>query len=283
MSTSIPTCLAVIQAVLIVTTALEPGTYIYEAVDCTIAFEVDENFNATLIVESHFKPGASGMDFSLPLSLPPVPLVSDDGNKTYSYDLQRADPHLPSSHLFDMIKLVFSAAGWVDMDDDTFPPAGTKTEDFTVITHVDPNAISIKFRGEPIILMKNGRNVVAGKYVYKSPTPPKFKLVYKIRHDGGVRIRAKCGKRGTPRFHFQLFDHFGPGDISKYYTVEPKVLKARSKQYVWDDVLEWVLRACPERSRYLQPDDLKRVVVANKTTIFVLFRESRLGLTRVSP
>ncbi|KAF4716580.1 hypothetical protein FOZ62_010415 [Perkinsus olseni] len=281
MSNSIPTWLAVIQAVLIVTTALEPGTYIYEAVDCTIAYEVDDSLYATLTVQSHIKPGASG--FSLPLDLPPVPLVSDDGNKTYSYDLQRADPHLPLSHLFDMVKSTFSMTGWVDLNDDTFPPVGTKTGDFTVITYESPNAISIKFRGKPIILMRNGRNVVAGKYVYKSPTGPRFKLAYKISHDGDVRIRARCGKRGTPRFHFQLFEHFGPGDISKYYTLEPKVLKASSPQYVWDHVLEAVRRACPERARYFQPDDLKRVVVANETTIFVHFRESRLGLTKVSP
>ncbi|KAF4651641.1 hypothetical protein FOZ61_010313 [Perkinsus olseni] len=219
---------------------------------------------------------------SKPTTLPPVPLVSDDGNKTYSYDLEKADTLYPKDHLFKMIKLLFSAAGWVDMDDDTFPPAGTKTEDFTVITHVDPNAISIKFRGEPIILMKNGRDAVPGKYVYKPPTRPKFKVAYKIRHDGGVRIRVKCGKRGTPRFHFRVSERFGLGNISKYYAVEPKMLKASSTQYVWNDVLKAIRAACPSKAPPMRPDDLKHVVVANETTIFVQFHGSRLPLTKVS-
>ncbi|KAF4680883.1 hypothetical protein FOZ63_010389, partial [Perkinsus olseni] len=176
----------------IFTTALEPGTYIYEAVDCTITYRVEADLKAIFTLKTHVKPGPwAAVDFLTTFTLPPVPLVSDDGNKTYSYSLRRAVPPRTIHDLFTGVRLAFRGAFWITPVDDSFPPAGTKDGDFTVITYETPYAISINFRGKPIILVRNGRNAVAGKYVYRSSTHPRFKLAYRIRRDGSVRIRAK--------------------------------------------------------------------------------------------
>ncbi|KAF4688027.1 hypothetical protein FOZ60_003250 [Perkinsus olseni] len=284
MSNSIPTWLAVIQAVFIFTTALEPGTYIYEAVDCTITYRVEADFKAVFTLKTHVKPGPrAAVDFLTTFTLPPVPLVSDDGNKTYFYSLRRAVPPRTIHDLFTGVKLAFQGAFWITPADDSFPPAGTKDGDFTVITYETPYAISINFRGKPIILVRNGRNAVAGKYVYRSSTHPRFKLAYRIRRDGSVRIRAKCEKRGTPRFHFRLSERFGPHQTSKYYAAESRRLPGSSSDDGWNKVFDAVRRACPSKSRLVESDDLKQVVAANETTIFVKFQRSRLPLARVSP
>ncbi|KAF4672156.1 hypothetical protein FOL46_009389 [Perkinsus olseni] len=89
----------------------------------------------------------------------------------------------------------------------------------------------------------------------------KVKLVYKVRDDGVVLIRVKCGRSGTRRFRFKLSERLGA-----------------QRTFNWDDLLKAVKRACPDIP--LVADDLNKVVFATDRTIYVPFRGTRVALTK---
>ncbi|KAF4688012.1 hypothetical protein FOZ60_003235 [Perkinsus olseni] len=270
----VPTRLLVAQALVLATTAQKVGTFVYRAQTFNFTYKVDEEHKATFSYSGFpwwWNPDDSGDSTGLlsHYSSGPHPL-RQVGPSTYTVDFKGSE--LGARGFHDALEHSLTTHGVIDVPDD-----GIQPDDLINLNYESVDCISTNFLGVKILFMRVGHSWSAGKFEYRSPDRPRFKLVYKIRADGDVRIRVKRGRSGTRRFRFKLSERLGAQRTFKYYVLE-QVERRRSHDQ-WDDLLKYVKRICPEKS--LKPGDLKQLFVASDNTINVQLEGDLLTLTRV--
>ncbi|KAF4742332.1 hypothetical protein FOZ63_008298, partial [Perkinsus olseni] len=251
----VPTRLMVAQSLVLATTAQKVGTFVYRAQTFNFTYKVDEEHKATFSYSGFpwwWNPDDSGDSTGLlsHYSAGPHPL-RQVGLSTYTVDFKGSELGVRGFH--DALKHSLTTHEVIDVPDD-----GIQPDDLINLNYESVDCISTNFLGVKILFMRVGHSWSAGKFEYRSPDRPRFKLVYKIRDDGNVRIRVKRGRSGTRRFRFKLSERLGAQRTFKYYVLE-QVERRRSHDQ-WDDLLKYVKRICPEKS--LKPGDLKQLFVA---------------------
>ncbi|KAF4716579.1 hypothetical protein FOZ62_010414 [Perkinsus olseni] len=258
------------------TSAQEIGEYIHEAEDFTMTYRVNEDYKAVFEFSARPRLGSSPDGTSTTFSMQVFPLGYMKSSTYYHH--VGWDIRLPSlTDLHTAIGRCLRAAGVIGSDS-TSPPADIQKSDLRYLFRTPDDFLLTRFLNKEILFMRVTRNWSPGKFVYRSPTRPKVKLVYKVRDDGDVMIRVKCGKGGTRRFRFKLSRRLGAQRTFKSYDVEQ--VKGRKSRHSWENLLMAVKRVCPGIS--LVADDLYKVVFATDRTIYVPFRGTRVALTRYS-
>ncbi|KAF4688241.1 hypothetical protein FOZ62_007162, partial [Perkinsus olseni] len=259
MMSFVPTWLMVAQALVLTTTAQKVGTFVYGARTFNFTYKVDEKHQVTFSYDGFPGPWWWNPDDSSPTtgllshySSGPHPLAQV-GPSTYTIDFK--DSELGARAFHNDVEYSLSNHGVIERDD---PDDSIQPSDLITLKYESADSISTNFLGVKILFMRVGQSWSAGKFEYRSPDRPRFKLVYKIRDDGDVKIRPKCGRRGTHRFRFKLSERLGQQWTSKYYVLE-EVERRRSHDRL-HDLLKYVKHVCPGKS--LKADDLEQVVVA---------------------
>ncbi|KAF4696137.1 hypothetical protein FOZ63_010825, partial [Perkinsus olseni] len=164
---------------------------------------------------------------------------------------------------YKIIEKALLDAGRIEHDD-SYPPAGIQTGDFTEIHYNSGDSLLMNFRGASIEFVRVARSLSVGKFEYREETAPHLTLSYHIFPTGIVGIQASCGGQPTGRLPFRLVRRES-GRPYVYYELESV------GQGTLYDLLARVQYACPEK-QVVFPDlidvaDLSSVTFRTDNTI----------------
>ncbi|KAF4650234.1 hypothetical protein FOL46_001124, partial [Perkinsus olseni] len=267
-----PACLVVALLVLL-TTAQDVGEYIHYGEDHFIVVGVEAQtavlgFYATAepLSLSRPNPPCTGRSFGR------FPLTKIGGSN-YTVDFS-------SGSLRGWYKVIEKAlldAGRIEPDD-SYPPAGIQTGDFTEIHYNSGDSFLTNFRGASIEFIRVARSLSVGEFGYREETAPHLTLSYHIFTTGIVGIQATCGGQPTGRLPFRLVRR-ETGRPYVYYELESV------GQGTLYDLLARVQYACPEK-QVVFPDlsdvaDLSSVTFRTDNTIVVTLEGAAVALGTV--
>ncbi|KAF4672154.1 hypothetical protein FOL46_009387 [Perkinsus olseni] len=157
-----------------------------------MSYRVNEDYEAVFEFSARPRPGFSPDGTSTTFSMQ-VFLLGYMKSSTYYHHVGWDIPFSSLTNLHPAIGRSLRAAG-----------ESLFKSDLRYLIRTSDDFLRTHFLNKEILLMRVTQGMSPGKFVYRSPTRPKVKLVYKIRDDGDVMIRVKCGRTATRRFRYKL-------------------------------------------------------------------------------
>ncbi|KAF4689350.1 hypothetical protein FOZ63_008145 [Perkinsus olseni] len=237
MMNSVPTWLLFASA-LVISTAQDVGTFLHVTPLFKMFYAVNEEHEATLtVVVPSVLVTRGDRTFEAYFNRGPNPLRKVE-DFTYTVDFESSESGSDDWH--EALETFLVNTGVLESDE-IYSPDDTQPRPLTTLNYTGGDEFSVNFRGEEILFLRLGRNLVPGEYVYKEV--------------GGVLV--ECKRRSTSRFGHMLYR------------------RNRGLQYTYHVV------ESAGRGKRVLPDDFSRVVVASNKTIYVEFEGGRLALTKV--
>ncbi|KAF4683542.1 hypothetical protein FOZ63_029685 [Perkinsus olseni] len=264
----VPTWLLLAQ-VLVISTAQDVGTFLHETPLFKMFYAVNEEHEATLtVVVPSVLVTRGDKTFEAYFNRGPNPLRKVE-DFTYTVDFDSSESASDDWH--EALETFLVNTGVLESDE-TYSPDDTQPRPLTTLTYTSGDEFSVNFRGEEILFLRLGRNLVPGEYVYKESVAPYLRISYTIRVDRVGGVLVECKRRSTSRFGHMLVRR-DRGLQYIYHVVES------AGRGTLDQFLDQVKYVCP--GKRVLPDDFSRVVVATEKTIYVEFEGGRLALTKV--
>ncbi|KAF4682274.1 hypothetical protein FOZ63_002666 [Perkinsus olseni] len=250
--------------VLTICTAPDVGRFRYQGPFFSLYYDVDEDKKVTHRVEVP-KPKYDTRDIPTgqhyvrgPYALRKVT------NFTYTIDFEASG--ITSAYWQQSVENFLRSTGVLESDETYYPG------DLATLHYTGGDELFVNLGGEEIHLMRVGRRLVPGEYVYKESVPPYISISYKIYAGGLGGVMVESELRATSRFAHKL-SRRESGLQYSYYAVE-SAGQGSLKQF-----LDQVRYVWPGKRVF--PDDFSRVVVATENTIYVEVEGGRLALTKV--